>query len=899
MNRKNQWILSFYFLVALALPKLGMSNHLLGAELHFKSIGSDSIEVTVSAYRQCTGGAVSMTEVPPRLTTDSCSSSITFLYKFISSKVVDITPVCASQQKPCPMSGGNGQGTSQIPVGVEKYTSLYHYYIGNIPANCCWLKANWIQAARSTNITTGFADQVLEINSWYSRCNNNTSPKFNSDPLILKFGGQDVFYNIGAIDVDHDSLSYFMAEPLDGYYNSPWSKNYPLTCYGGNSPNPLSNPPSGFNLNPITGEIIFRPMQIQVTVIKFGINEWRKINGVYTIVGITFRDLVLTVFNVSGNSTPFITTPLNYEVCAGEQLCFEIGTHDANLSDNTSLLIDSASQIPNSTFSILSTSNPRLQRGKFCWSTDSSLIRTQPYTFNMKLQDDHCPVYGSSIYTFKITVSAPPIITTQIKRVSCYEYDITGMLNKPLLNKSTQWQVFYQGALKITYKNQDSIRYTMDSTGTYIFKYLVSNAGCLLTHYDTVYYSLPPPLQIVTTHDTVICKNASITISTVALNGQAPYQYRWYENGLLIDTISSITISVNHSQQYKVEVTSSDSCHSMAYDSVMISADTSYLIMQSLRDTTFCDGAMTHIIPSVLSGTLPIQYSWYENNTLISTKDTLKIIPTKASRYILKSVSSDACYNTVYDTVDVNFLPKTLVVKHQNDTSICSGNSITLTSLVSGGNTYNYSWCPVGKSCSTLPNPVYSFDTTTKVYLEITSNAICTEVYRDTITIHIFPKSPITLSAKNLTINKNQSTIVKASNGSGFVWSGNSIKQNWGDSIEVNPIITSTYKVIGNNIYGCTDSAQITITVTYVGIDNKNAESSKLNIHPNPAKDILVVNCKLTDTKNYTFMIMNSLSQILIEGQLDKLETNIDIRTLEPGIYFIRVGNEVRKFVKL
>ncbi len=896
MNRKKHWILIVCCILAVLFPKIGMPNHLLGAEIRFKNISNDSLEVVFTAYRLCTDNVSTITIYPPTLTLDSCGSTDTLKYfNLISFKIEDITPVCATQQKPCQMSGGNGVSTPQIPMGAERHTYVYHFYKGGISSNCCWIKASWNQAYRSSIITTGHASGTLVLEAWYNRCTNNSSPKFNSDPLILKFVGQDVFYNIGAKDSDQDSLSYFMAEPHDGSYSIPWSPNYPLTCYGGNFPNPLSSPPTGFYLNAITGEIIFRPIQVQVTVIKIGVKEWRKINGVYTLVGVTFRDITFSVFNPNGNISPVITTPLTYEVCAGKQICFQIGTNDANSNDSTFLLIDSASQILNSSFNIITSTTPRFQKGEFCWTTDSALIRSQAYTFNMKLRDDHCPVYGANIYTFNIIVTEPPEITTNIRRLTCYDYQAIGMLTRPVYNQVSQWQVFYQGKLKSTYNNLDTIRYTMDSTGTYIFKYMVSNSGCLFTHYDTVFYSLPSPLLIKSSNDTIVCRNTNITLSTIAINGKSPYHYQWYANGVLLDTTSSITRIVITSQQFQVRVISSDSCHSVAYDSVMIIADTSRLVMKTLNDTAICEGAITQIIPILLRGTLPMQYSWYENNNLISTKDTLMIIPTKASRYILKSVSSDACYNTVYDTVDVNFLPKTLKVQTTRDTTICSNSPYTFKAILSGGNTYNYSWCPVGKSCSTLPNPVYTFDTTTKVYLEITSNAICTEVYRDTITIHVFPKSPITLTTKNLTINKNQSTVIKAGNGSGFVWSGNSIKQNWGDSIEVNPTITSTYKVIGNNINGCTDSAQITITVTYVGIDNQNKISSTLNIHPNPAKDVITVNGYQNQRQ---YEIDNILGLQVLHGELNSNSTLIDIHSLPAGIYFIKIGNEVKQWIK-
>lgn len=140
--------------------------------------------------------------------------------------------------------------------------------------------------------------------------------------MVIKCAGQDVIYNMGAIDEDRDSLSYRLVPLINCSYSSPWSHTYPVTSLGGNNPNPNANPPTGFNINPINGDLFFIPMQVQISVIKVEVLEWRKINGVYKIIGKTSRDLQIFITQNCNNRLPTNVGYLEYEVCAGSQLWY-------------------------------------------------------------------------------------------------------------------------------------------------------------------------------------------------------------------------------------------------------------------------------------------------------------------------------------------------------------------------------------------------------------------------------------------------------------------------------------------------------------------------------------------------------------------------------------------------
>ncbi len=88
-----------------------------------------------------------------------------------------------------------------------------------------------------------------------------------------------------------------------------------------------------------------------------------------------------------------------------------------------------------------------------------------------------------------------------------------------------------------------------------------------------------------------------------------------------------------------------------------------------------------------------------------------------------------------------------------------------------------------------------------------------------------------------------------------------------------------------------------------IGIPNGVAvvkDNSKVQIYPNPAADILVINIAQSAYSSYT--ITNNVGQVIAQQQLIVPQTNIDVKSLVPGLYYITLrgaeGVKVEKFVK-
>lgn len=79
------------------------------------------------------------------------------------------------------------------------------------------------------------------------------------------------------------------------------------------------------------------------------------------------------------------------------------------------------------------------------------------------------------------------------------------------------------------------------------------------------------------------------------------------------------------------------------------------------------------------------------------------------------------------------------------------------------------------------------------------------------------------------------------------------------------------------------------------------AESKFFTVYPNPATNIISVGSSMLDG-NPHFTIFSVNGEKVIEKQLGDIETQIDISTLQPGFYFVRLQNEkmieVKKLIK-
>jgi hypothetical protein len=109
-------------------------------------------------------------------------------------------------------------------------------------------------------------------------------------------------------------------------YIPPYSAANPFQYFG--APNINAVLPAGIHIDPLTGDVQFRPMGQFVGMLVIEVIQWRFIGGVWVNVGVSRRDVQFQTRFCSNNRTPRIkvyrdgvlqTGANTYTVCAGSQ----------------------------------------------------------------------------------------------------------------------------------------------------------------------------------------------------------------------------------------------------------------------------------------------------------------------------------------------------------------------------------------------------------------------------------------------------------------------------------------------------------------------------------------------------------------------------------------------------
>jgi gliding motility-associated-like protein len=733
MIRKFYLIL---FAVACFFSKESRATHMMGGDCQWKCLGNDTYEITVVIYRRCTDGAVSLSAISPTITSDSCANSYNVnpgSYK--SWTIEDITPVCNQSYKPCTSpNGSGGSSTPQVPIGVEKHTFVYKVYLGGSYANCCWYKIKFEQSARNSNITTGYADQNFYTESWLNRCATpcDNGPEFKNPPVAIKCAGQDVCFNHGVFDADGDSLSYIMAVPLvssgsGSLFTSPWSPTYPLTCLGGNNPNPNANPPTGFNLDPVTGDMCFRPMQVQITVLKIQVTEWRKVNGVYQVIGKTARDLQFIIVQNCNNKLPSLSGPFTYEACAGQQICITINTNDQDFADTTRIFWNKG--IPAGQWS---TNNGTVKHasGQMCWTPGEDDASSLPYYFTATVNDDHCPLNGSTTRSYGITVKPTPKNNRNFVKKACGLWTFTATPTSSYFNGSSyKWyepKLVGTGSPSTIYSTAQSTSYQFRVGGKYVVRSSMTFNGCSNTYYDTLL--VDTVVSVIAMPDTFVCAGKSIPLTSTPKWGVAPFKYKWSSGPA--DTAQTVTITPTTPQYYYITITDKDTCSAM--DSVYI--DIKPLPVVGLPpDERVCSGD-SFMLDAQNPG---YYYLWKKNGSNFSTSQVVYVHD--SAQYTLTVIDTFGCEQ--FDTFNL-FVNNPVVVGPLTDQTICYYDTTTLTETGAD----SYVWTNNKDATSFTGNSISVNPTaTTTYYIKGTKTQQGTTCYGyDTVMVNVNPLPTIT-----------------------------------------------------------------------------------------------------------------------------------------------------------
>ena len=236
-------------------------------------------------------------------------------------------------------------------------------------------------------------------------------------------------------------------------------------------------------------------------------------------------------------------------------------------------------------------------------------------------------------------------------------------------------------------------------------------------------------------------------------------------------------------------------CDSITTIDVVISQTPTFTI----ADTTICFGQSATFIPQSAFGN--IQYFWLAAGSSFPVlSPSITLAPSTSIAYTVTAVDPYLCNHIENFVVQVEPLPNTQLVANQ--TILCDYDTL----ILSATGAINYTWNgPVNFSTGSNQQIIAPQSGTYEVIG--TSLFGCQENAILQITMNPAPLLNIT---PNQGICPGFSASIDVTGASSYTWTDPSLQ---GNSLTLTPQQTSTYTVIGANIFNCLDTASSTVTV--------------------------------------------------------------------------------------
>ncbi len=396
--------------------------------------------------------------------------------------------------------------------------------------------------------------------------------------------------------------------------------------------------------------------------------------------------------------------------------------------------------------------------------------------------------------------------------------------------------------------------------------------SCTSTQSVSITQPAPVTIGISTTY--AGCSATTGTATATPSGGTGSYSYSW-STVPVQHTATAINLAGGN---YSVTVSDSNGCAAISNAQIFplapMTGTTNTVMVNCFNE----NNGMASV--SVSGGSPTYSYLW--NTIPVQVNDTATNL--MAGTYSITVTDSAGCIYTSNVTITQ---PNQIIVNSGGDSSICEGNTITLTGSVTGGITaYSYLWTPAtGLSSSndsiTDATPVI----TTPYTLTVTDANGCTSSSTVTISILPVPVSTITLTGDSLF----------ASTADSYSWflNGNNIPGATGSSYY--PMQNGDYFVITINANGCSDTSAI-LTLTTVGINNVLTEGT-LKIYPNPATEYLTIEVDKEFIHN-TATLFDVCGKPVLKLPLNGGSNTINISGIAEGFYSIVISNGETKITQ-
>ncbi len=316
-----------------------------GISVYYQHLGYMRYRLMADVYRACSGIGFP-SSFKGTLRSGTCSTAITLT----RDSIREIRNGCNNKSVCIPNS------SSGFGLEVQRYSLLVDFslspYNAFTQSSCCdvqfvledgSLYRPSLSSLSSNNVYAACSLSLCRITGLKSG-NSSAIPEFPISTLV--WYNQPNQVSMFSLDPDGDSLAYSLAKPritASTYctFNSGYSETNPIStsCPGSYpcTPAPTSNPPRGFYLDPVRGDLIFQPMMTSETgLICVEITEYRRdSSGKMQKVGSTLHERIVLCTNSYNNNVPVISLPDATDACTGIYQCYSIQIKDKKFSSTS------------------------------------------------------------------------------------------------------------------------------------------------------------------------------------------------------------------------------------------------------------------------------------------------------------------------------------------------------------------------------------------------------------------------------------------------------------------------------------------------------------------------------------------------------------------------------------
>ncbi|UOG74046.1 hypothetical protein MTX78_18220 [Hymenobacter tibetensis] len=299
----------------------------------------------------------------------------------------------------------------------------------------------------SSNLTNPMGN-AAQLSAFLDNSNGlqNSSPKFTSFTLPYTLpANQPYRHSFSAFEPDGDSLVYRAAQPTTGSFTAPAACGTPIqyaTYPAGQFQDPITGQlvsyPAGqfsiafpvlsfqavngvavpyYNLNATTGELLTTPLaQVGDYSAPVQIDEYRRLNGIWILIGQVTRDVPYGVRNPGTNRNPTISSlqmagaapqPVEQAVVVrpGQSVSLTLTATDPDAGQALQLSSDVAAVVPGASFQAQGTN-----QGVLTWQVPATLPLGR-YTVAVTVADNNCLQSGFEVRTLTFLVSNRTLAT--------------------------------------------------------------------------------------------------------------------------------------------------------------------------------------------------------------------------------------------------------------------------------------------------------------------------------------------------------------------------------------------------------------------------------------------------------------------------------------------------------